>query len=88
MIKYCENCLNADTSACKECTYIENAHGTTQPTLFIGSLNQDELRFNALQDLEAMICSRVERSQPIPVKWVVKYNKLWRDIYGRQEEIH
>lgn len=85
--EYCKTCLNADTPICTECLYTENAQGITKPTLFNG-IHPDEVKYTAFEDLKTLINARVERSQPIPMKWIVKYNSLWRDLYGRTEEIH
>ena len=86
-IEYCKICLNADTPICKECVYTETVRGITRPTLFNGN-HPDEVKYIAFDDLKTLINSRVERNQPIPIKWIVKYNSLWRDLYGWTEEIH
>jgi hypothetical protein len=71
----CKSCTNIDTPICDGCSFIETAKGQTTPTRYCGYdiAASDEI---ILEDLTAMIENRVKYNRPIPVRYVIKYNRL------------
>ena len=86
MSKHCDSCTNISTSICKACTYISTAKGDTTPTEYCGydpSLSET-IR---IEDLAAVISHRVDQRVPIQLRYVIQYNKLLEEQYGKKENI-
>lgn len=86
MSKHCESCLNAKTPICKDCIYAETVKGESRPTEYCwyDTMILEEM---AITDLASMIDNRTKNHLPIPVKFVLKYNKLLEARYGKTENI-
>ena len=68
----CKECANAGTLICKKCTSITKPSGdVTRPTEFIHVVPLSEK-----EKTESNIRAYLERSKPIPLKLVMKYNEL------------
>lgn len=77
MDKYCVRCLNKKTAICEACKTVERTDGTVDvPTMYDGIPENIELQTLELSDLSALIERRAVSEYPIPVEWVLRYNKL------------
>lgn len=77
-MEYCKICLNAKTPICAYCRTVETPSGKkNKPTQFVG---YTEIMFpernTKIKDVSALIESRLSRGAPIPVEWIIEYNKL------------
>lgn len=89
MQDYCKKCTNAKTPLCGLCASVETCRGDVKkPTYYVGV---DELYLppiNAkINDLSAIFEARAKRQQPIPIQWVLEYNKLLEVAYGKKENL-
>ena len=86
MEKYCKSCLNAQTPLCKECTYIEHSKGVSDPSMYCGydTTITEEV---SMREIAAIIEFRANNNLPIPLRYVIKYNKILEDRYGKTENI-
>ena len=83
MKKYkCSSCANACTPICKQCTEIKTPSGRLRkPSLFVmlGKFDPPGGRADILYrefSLTRRIAKQLSRKAPIPVAWVMEYNKL------------
>ena len=81
----CNQCTNKGTSICETCTFIESARGKSTPTKFCG-YDPKTVSDIQLEDLTALIASRVENRRPIQLNHVIKYNKLLEAKYNGTKE--
>lgn len=78
----CINCLNAGTPICDGCSFIQKPSGKkSKPTQYAGALgtNKDNKRMAALA---SSIALRIQTGNPVPVRWLLEYNKLVTDDGG------
>ena len=71
----CEVCVNAGTPLCESCNSISSNGNTSRPTRFIGFTEVDSRR----QELTVHaynIVHHVRKGQPLPMRWVMRYNEL------------
>ena len=75
MSKECNACMNSGTPICETCVVVETAKGDRPPSMYCGYdiKTADEI---LKEDLAAMIKSRAKNGRPIPIRYVIKYNKL------------
>ena len=80
----CEVCVNAGTPLCESCRSITSPGGdTTRPTRFIGFTEVDSRR----QELTVHaynIVHHIRKGQPLPMRWVMRYNEL---MCGKGEKV-
>lgn len=87
MDKYnCSLCANAGTPICERCVYITKAGGEkTKPTMFLrlGPVDElfskEELEKSGIaehEDLAVVIGACILGKVPIPVNYVMRYNRL------------
>lgn len=74
---YCATCTNAKTPLCNLCITVHKPSGNNKlPTMYVG---YDEILHSKIEtkrdDLSVLIQTRAKRLQPIPVEWVMEYNK-------------
>lgn len=85
-MEHCKSCLNAQTPLCKECTYIENSKGVSDPSMYCAydtTINEEV----AMREIAAIIELRAKNNLPIPIRYVMKYNKILEARYGKTENI-
>ena len=80
--EWCKNCTNAKTPICNICNHIITVKGEEKaPSYYVGI---DEIylppREAHRNDLAAIIEYRAKRMQPIPLHFVIDYNKLLEDM--------
>ena len=71
----CEVCVNAGTPLCESCNSIISNGNTSRPTRFMGFTEVDSRR----QELTVHaynIVHHVRKGQPLPMRWVMRYNEL------------
>ena len=78
---WCENCTNKNTPLCTLCKSVTTVTGEEKkPSYHVG---YDEIllphREAHINDLSAIIEYRAKRQQPIPIRYVIDYNKLLED---------
>lgn len=78
MPDFCKTCTNARTPLCGLCCSTATVKGEEKtPTYYVGIdevlLPPGQAKIN---DLAAIIEYRAKRQQPIPIYWVLEYNKL------------
>ena len=79
---YCKSCTNAKTELCTLCKTVTTVKGEEQrPSYYVG-INEIFLppREAHRNDLAAIIEYRARRHQPIPLHFVMDYNKLLEDM--------
>lgn len=86
---YCKSCTNAKTALCGLCASVETCTGTEKkPSYYVGI---DEIflppQVAKINDLAAIFEARARRQQPIPIHWVLEYNKLLEVVYGQEESV-
>jgi hypothetical protein len=87
MAKYdCKGCANAATPICQVCRYVEKPGGEiTKPTMYL-PLGETEEPFDAekrkragiseARDLAVVIGAHALAGEPIPLRYVLRYNTL------------
>lgn len=79
---YCRSCTNVKTELCQLCKQITTVKGEEQtPSYYVGI---DEIllppKVARVNDLAAIIEARAKRQQPIPLYFVMDYNKLLEEL--------
>jgi hypothetical protein len=73
--KMCKSCTNIDTPICDACVTVHTAKGARTPSKYCGYVTDDADQI-IIEDLAAMIESRIKHNRPIPIRYVIKYNRL------------
>lgn len=76
---HCINCLNAETPICDGCSFIQKPSGKkSKPTRYASTLgtNKENKRMAVLA---SSIAVRIQTGNPVPVRWLLEYNKLFTD---------
>jgi hypothetical protein len=85
----CKGCANAATPICQVCRYVEKPGGEiTKPTMYL-PLGETEEPFDAekrkragiseARDLAVVIGAHALAGEPIPLRYVMRYNKIVAD---------
>lgn len=75
----CITCLNAETPICDVCSFIQKPSGKkSKPTNYAGGsgTNKNNQRMAVLA---SSIALRVQTGNPVPVRWLLEYNRLVTD---------
>lgn len=83
----CISCTNVDTPICDNCIVVESRGEESTPTRYCG-YDLDAADEIVCEDIAAMIESRIRHNRAIPIRYVIKYNRLMevkRD--GKKEDI-
>ena len=71
----CEVCVNAGTPLCESCNSISSNGNTSRPTRFMGFTEVDSRR-QELMIHAYNITHYIKKGQPLPMRWVMRYNEL------------
>ncbi len=75
-MSYCKTCLNAKTPICEYCRVVKTPSGKKNtPSQYVGYNEVVPSREVKIKDVAALIKSRLSRRLPIPVEWILEYNK-------------
>lgn len=69
----CSKCVNKHSPLCELCYKIDSPSGnSTKPTYFVSAA---EIVVLAHKNIKAKIVDNIGRNNPIPINWVIEYNK-------------
>lgn len=70
----CSDCVNQNSPLCELCYKIDSPSGnSTKPTYFVSAT---EIVVPAHKNIKAKIVDNISRNNPIPINWVMEYNKF------------
>ena len=83
----CISCTNVDTPICEDCFTVESRNEESTPSRYCG-YDLDAADEIVCADISAMIESRIRHNRPIPIRYVMKYNRLLEvKRNGKKEDI-